>query len=193
MAIPGSPATRQRIRARPHATTTPAWRSFQGTVYLPRGPTQTPLYQAVQHHLETFLARSSESEWTEARTGQNRSLLDRPQRPPGTLIVRRGRVVGSEEQLAVVGLLSGVVTAPTDPFYLAAGVHFAQEAYLETDDGHITIRMQVLLILVPLTCIDVRQLCFPSSLKFWATRCGVNASKAGLRRACKGITATVGW
>jgi hypothetical protein len=64
MALPGSPAIKQRTRARPRATTTPAWRSFPGTAYRPRRPTQTPLYQVVQHHLETFLARSSESDPT---------------------------------------------------------------------------------------------------------------------------------
>ena len=57
MAIPTSPA-RQRPRTRPRATT-PAWRSFPGPLYHPRRPTQTPLYQVVQHHLETFLARAS--------------------------------------------------------------------------------------------------------------------------------------
>jgi hypothetical protein len=63
MAIPISPA-RQRSRARPRATTTPAWRSFPGPVYRPRRPTQTPLYQVVQHHLETFLARASAADAT---------------------------------------------------------------------------------------------------------------------------------
>jgi hypothetical protein len=57
MALPTSPA-RQRHEARPRATTGPLWRGFPG-VYRPRPPTQTPLYQVVQHHLETFLARAS--------------------------------------------------------------------------------------------------------------------------------------
>jgi hypothetical protein len=42
----------------------PAWRSFPGPVYRPRRPTQTPLYQVVQHHLETFLARASAADPT---------------------------------------------------------------------------------------------------------------------------------
>jgi len=64
MAIPGSPATKQRIRARPCAAARFHWRAFPGSVYRPRRPTQTPLYQVVQHHVETFLARSSESDPT---------------------------------------------------------------------------------------------------------------------------------
>ena len=58
MAIPTSSA-RQRLRTRPRAATTPHWRAFPGSVYRPRRPTQTPLYQVVQHHLETFMARAS--------------------------------------------------------------------------------------------------------------------------------------
>ena len=50
---------RQRPGTRPRAATPPDWRSFPGSVYRPRRPTQTPLYQAVQHHLETFLAWAS--------------------------------------------------------------------------------------------------------------------------------------
>jgi hypothetical protein len=64
MAIPGSPATKQRIRARPCAAARFHWRAFPGSVYRPRRPTQTPLYQVVQHHVETFWARSSESDPT---------------------------------------------------------------------------------------------------------------------------------
>ena len=59
MAIPGSPAAKQRTRVRPRAATTPAWGGVSGAVYRPRRPTQTPLYQAVQHHLETFVARAA--------------------------------------------------------------------------------------------------------------------------------------
>ena len=58
MATPTSPA-RQRPRARPRAAAVPPWRGFPGAIYRPRRPTQTPLYQVVQHHLETFLARAS--------------------------------------------------------------------------------------------------------------------------------------
>jgi len=62
MALPGSPAAKQRTRLRPRATSAPAWQSFPSNVYRPRRPTQTALYQAVQHHLETFVARAAESD-----------------------------------------------------------------------------------------------------------------------------------
>jgi hypothetical protein len=62
MVLPGSPATKQRTRLRPRASSAPAWRSLPGNVYRPRRPPQTALYQAVQHHLETFVARAAESD-----------------------------------------------------------------------------------------------------------------------------------
>lgn len=62
MLLSGSPAAKQRTRLRPRATPAPAWRSFQGNVYRPRRPTQTALYQPVQHHLEILVARAVESD-----------------------------------------------------------------------------------------------------------------------------------
>ena len=62
MALPGSPAAKQRTRARSRAHTTTPWPNLPGTVYRPRRPTQTALYQAVRHHLETFVARAAESD-----------------------------------------------------------------------------------------------------------------------------------
>ena len=62
MAFPGSPAAKQRTRLRPRATSAPAWRSLPGNVYRPRRPPQTALYQAVQHHLETYVAQAAESD-----------------------------------------------------------------------------------------------------------------------------------
>ena len=62
MALPGSPAAKPRTRLRRRATSAPAWRGLPGNVYRPRRPPQTALYQAVQHHLETFVARAAESD-----------------------------------------------------------------------------------------------------------------------------------
>ena len=58
MATPTAPA-RQRPRTRPQATSPREWRTLPGSVYRSRRATQTPLYQVVQHQLETFLARAS--------------------------------------------------------------------------------------------------------------------------------------
>jgi hypothetical protein len=60
MAIPASAALRQRTRVRRPPATTPHWPGLPGTVYRPRRPTQTALYQAVQHYLETFVTRAAE-------------------------------------------------------------------------------------------------------------------------------------
>ena len=62
MVLPGSPAAKQRTRLRPRPATTRHRPGFPGTLYRPRRPTQTALYQAVQHHLETFVARAAESD-----------------------------------------------------------------------------------------------------------------------------------
>ena len=43
------------------STAAPAYRPA-GAVYRPRRPTETPLYPAVQHHLETFLAEAQEAD-----------------------------------------------------------------------------------------------------------------------------------
>jgi hypothetical protein len=62
MVLPGSSAAQQRTRLRPRPATTHHWPGFPGTLYRPRRPTQTALYQAVQHHLATFVARAAESD-----------------------------------------------------------------------------------------------------------------------------------
>jgi hypothetical protein len=62
MVLPGSPAAKQRTRLRPRPAPTRHRPGFPGTLYRPRRPTQTALYQAVQHHLETFVARAAESD-----------------------------------------------------------------------------------------------------------------------------------
>ena len=62
MVLPVSPAAAQRTRLRPRPATTRHWPGFPGTLYRPRRPTQTALYEAVQHHLETFVARVAESD-----------------------------------------------------------------------------------------------------------------------------------
>ena len=62
MVLPGSSAAKQRTRLRARPATTHHWPGFPGTLYRPRRPTRTALYQAVQHHLETFVARAAESD-----------------------------------------------------------------------------------------------------------------------------------
>ncbi|MBM4184312.1 MAG: hypothetical protein FJ207_08795 [Gemmatimonadetes bacterium] len=51
--------TPRRPYPRPRAT--PPWHRLAPNVYRPGRPTRTPLYQVVQHHLETFLANASEA------------------------------------------------------------------------------------------------------------------------------------
>ena len=62
MVLPGSSAAKQRTRLRPRPANAHHWPGFPGTLYRPRRPTRTALYQAVQHHLETFVARAAESD-----------------------------------------------------------------------------------------------------------------------------------
>jgi hypothetical protein len=59
MGAPAKYLDRGRIGAR---LPQPDWGRVRGSVYLPRRPTQTPLYPVVQHHLETFLAQAAEAD-----------------------------------------------------------------------------------------------------------------------------------
>ncbi|MEJ2185727.1 MAG: hypothetical protein P8Z36_07275, partial [Gemmatimonadota bacterium] len=63
-----SASTRTRSWAREHSRRARAAipTAGQAAVYRRRRPTATPLYPIVQHHLETFLARSAEADpWGE--------------------------------------------------------------------------------------------------------------------------------
>jgi hypothetical protein len=46
----------------------PAYRPA-GAVYRPRGPTETPLYRVVLHHLETFLTETQDADRGVRRSG----------------------------------------------------------------------------------------------------------------------------
>jgi hypothetical protein len=55
-------ATPAKRLFRPLRSAARPWRPAASPTYRPRRPTTTPLYPVVQHHLETFLARTAEAD-----------------------------------------------------------------------------------------------------------------------------------